>query len=71
MSTSSTSLNVVRLDQPCQVPWETMSGDKRVRYCRQCDLHVHNLSAMGEAESAAFLAMRKGRVCVAYRKPSE
>jgi hypothetical protein len=58
----TTSLDVIRLDLPCQVPWETMAGDGRVRFCTQCDLHVHNLSAMTEPEAAAFLATRGERV---------
>ena len=58
----------IRLDQPCQVPWDEMEGDARVRFCTQCKLHVHNLSAMTEAEAAAFLAMRDRRVCVSYQR---
>lgn len=48
-----------------------MTGDDRVRFCTQCNLHVHNLSAMTADEAAAFLAMRDGRVCVAYERRSD
>lgn len=64
----TTPLGVIRLDLPCQVPWDQMRGDDRVRFCTQCNLNVHNLSAMSEDEAAAFLAMRDGRVCVAYER---
>lgn len=66
----STSLPV-QLDLPCQVPWDQMAGDERVRFCTQCNLNVHNLSAMTEDEAAVFLAMRGGRVCVAYERRAD
>lgn len=40
---------------PCDVPWEKMVGDERVRHCGQCDKNVHNLSAMTTDEAHAFL----------------
>jgi hypothetical protein len=58
----------IRLDLPCQVPWDQMAGDERVRFCTQCNLHVHNLSATAPDAVTAFLAMRTGRVCVAYER---
>jgi hypothetical protein len=60
------TMSNIRLDQPCQIPWETMQGDDRVRFCTQCNLHVHNLSVMTEAEATDLLTSRPGRTCVAF-----
>lgn len=43
---------------PCTVPWETMTGDERIRYCRKCKLNVHDVSAMTRDEAVAFLFAR-------------
>jgi hypothetical protein len=56
----------VRLDLPCQIPWDTMAGDDRVRFCTQCNLHVHNISVMTEDEAADFVNSQTQRVCVAF-----
>ena len=44
-----------------------MRGNGHTRFCGECGLHVHNLSAMTRDEAEAFLANRTGRVCVAFR----
>jgi hypothetical protein len=43
-----------------------MTGDDKRRFCEQCQLHVHNLSAMSEIEQQTLLAQRSGRKCIAY-----
>jgi hypothetical protein len=40
---------------PCDVPWSAMTGDDRMRFCKSCEKHVHNLAAMTEEEVEAFL----------------
>ncbi len=40
---------------PCDVPWDTMTGDHRTRHCAACKRDVHNLSAMTSAEAEAFM----------------
>jgi hypothetical protein len=63
-------LNKVKIAAPCSVPWESMSGDDRVRHCGQCQLNVYNLSAMSTKEAAKFLrSATEGRVCIQlYRR---
>ncbi|MFO0739337.1 MAG: hypothetical protein U0270_25800 [Labilithrix sp.] len=46
---------------PCDVPWAAMPGDHRTRRCGECKRDVHNLSAMTEAEMAAFLDVVSAR----------
>lgn len=71
---TTTPLTQLRLDLPCQVPWETMDAvdaDGHVRYCGQCQLNVHNLSAMTADEARAFLARQPQRVCVSFRRAQD
>lgn len=43
-----------------------MKGDSKRRYCGQCRLHVHNLSAMKEKERNELLTATGGKLCIAY-----
>jgi hypothetical protein len=57
---------------PCTVPWESMTGDARRRFCSQCRLHVHDVSAMTRDEAIAFVARARveGGACVRlHRRP--
>jgi TonB family protein len=50
--------------------WHWMSGDDRVRYCRQCNLNVYNLSGMNRWEAEELILRAEGRLCVRfYRRP--
>jgi hypothetical protein len=57
---------VPRISQPCSQDWNAMAGDERRRFCEQCQLHVHNLSAMSDAEREALISQRGARQCIAY-----
>jgi hypothetical protein len=57
---------------PCRVPWESMRGDARRRFCGTCRLHVHDVSEMTRDEALALLAARSAgeQVCVrVWRRP--
>jgi len=56
----------LRIASPCRAPWENMDGDERVRFCRECNRNVYNLSAMTEAEARRVVAEREGRLCVRF-----
>ena len=50
---------------PCDESWAAMTGDERKRFCKSCEKHVHNLSAMTSGEVDAFLlANADGNACV-------
>src|SRR5512138_1048560 len=69
MSASTSFLNDVRINSPCQIAWETMTGNDRVRFCHQCELHVYNISAMNRNDAEAFLQEKEGRRCLRlYRR---
>ncbi len=43
-----------------------MDGDHRVRFCRECNRNVYNLSVMTESEALGVIAEREGRLCVRF-----
>lgn len=55
-----------------------MTGDERTRHCGQCNLAVHNISAMARPEAEAFLARHfdadnnvRGRVCAQFYRRTD
>jgi len=56
-------LDQVRVASPCHARWEDMAGDERARFCRHCQKHVFNLSAMTRAEAEALIREKDGRFC--------
>ena len=52
-----------RIASPCDMKWEDMTGDDRVRHCEVCDLNVYNFAAMSEDEANELLASAEGRIC--------
>ncbi|GHH03757.1 hypothetical protein GCM10012319_72720 [Comamonas sp. KCTC 72670] len=58
----------ITIPTPCEMRWEDMKGDARVRHCEACKLSVHNLSEMTTSEVEALL-QPGGRVCARlYRR---
>lgn len=45
-----------------------MTGDSKRRFCEHCQLHVHNLSVMTNAERKQLLSNVRERICVAYEQ---
>lgn len=59
--------NQVRIDAPCTVAWDAMTGDATRRHCSSCDRPVHDLSAMRHADAAALLRAHADHPpCVRY-----
>ena len=56
----------LRIASPCKAPWENMDGDERVRFCRECNRNVYNLSVMTGSEARHLIAEREGRLCVRF-----
>lgn len=63
MSERTDLLGRVRVATPCPASWDGMEGDERVRFCRQCELNVYNLSEMTKAEAESLVARTEGRLC--------
>jgi len=65
-------LDRIHVASPCTARWEDMTGDGRLRHCAQCDLDVHNLSAMTRDEAEALLqGLSRGRVCARFYKRAD
>lgn len=55
------------LSYVCPIPWGSMRGDEKERYCSKCSRTVVNLSLLTEDQRIALLAAaRPGELCVAY-----
>ncbi len=58
----------ISIATPCNVDWESMTGDERKRFCGQCKLNVYNVSTMSTREAADFIRHSEGRACVRLYK---
>ena len=64
MSHSLPILKNIRIASPCDVPWASMQGDDRTRFCGACEKRVHNLVGMSEAEIAALFDAQGDDLCI-------
>ena len=71
MSEARVRLDVIDVKRPCPASWDAMAGDERSRFCEQCGLHVHNLSAMTLDEAQQLVCDRAGRLCVRYERDAQ
>ena len=65
------SLEMIDVASPCDVPWDSMTGDERVRFCGECQLHVYHLSAMTREEAEALINEKEGRLCVQFYRRAD
>ena len=56
----------INITSPCETDWDSMIGTDRIRFCRHCQLSVHNLSQMTSKEVRRLVARSQGRLCVRY-----
>ncbi|MBY0358846.1 MAG: hypothetical protein K2W82_12650 [Candidatus Obscuribacterales bacterium] len=62
-------LDSVYIAEPCNVGFENMEGDDRVRFCNQCKLNVYNISQMTKREAEKLIQESDGRTCLRlYRR---
>lgn len=64
-------LDHVTVAAPCNVGWDNMVGDERVRFCGQCSLNVYNLSAMSKSDAERLVSQTEGRLCVRYYRRAD
>jgi hypothetical protein len=48
-----------------------MEGDDRVRFCRECNLNVYNLSGMTRREAESLVAGAEGRLCARFYRRAD
>lgn len=63
MQKAQEQLGNLRIAAPCQVAWEDMAGDERMRHCSLCSLNVYNFAEMTRDEVSQYLGRTAGRVC--------
>lgn len=63
------SARLLRIPSPCDVDWESMIGNDRVRFCEHCQLSVHNVDFASPKQIKRLIARSKGRLCVNYLQP--
>lgn len=65
------TIQLVEIATPCAVPWDSMCGDDRIRFCDQCAKNVYNISALSQAEATKLLVDNEGRVCISMLKRAD
>lgn len=68
---SDWELELIDLPNPCTVPWESMNGDERVRFCKHCSKNVYNLSDMSRTEARNLMISSEGTVCISMLKRAD
>ncbi len=65
---NKSNLDNVRIATPCNVPWESMTGDDLVRHCGKCRLSVYNISNMTRREAAKLVGLDEDICITLYRR---
>src|SRR5436190_3967616 len=60
----ATQLDQITIASPCTVPWESMPGNERVRYCGQCRQQVYNIEELTSGQAMHLIQQWERRVCV-------
>jgi hypothetical protein len=71
MARFNSPLKNVRVAAPCNVDWDTMIGNDRMRFCGQCNLNVYNLSSMTRTAAENLIAGNEGRLCVRFYRRAD
>ncbi len=66
MPESEDYLRSLKIAAPCQVSWDSMEGDERVRHCGSCNKNVYNVSNMTGVEANKFLQLTAAKACVRF-----
>jgi hypothetical protein len=56
----------ITVQEPCPVAWETMKGDRFVRFCSVCELHVYSFAGLQPDEIVALLNQHEGKLCAQF-----
>ena len=59
----------LRIASPCEMDWDSMLGNDRIRFCEHCQLAVHNIDFATPKQIRRLVARSRGRLCVNYRQP--
>ncbi len=61
-------LDSLILAYPCPIKWDSMKGDERERFCKQCSMKVFNISDLSKSEAESFLQdnLKSETLCVKF-----
>jgi hypothetical protein len=63
-------LELVEIASPCEVPWISMRGDERVRFCGTCKKNVYNVAGMSRDEAEALIG-ESTQLCLRLMKRAD
>jgi hypothetical protein len=64
------ALDGLTIPSACPVPWDSMYGDDRTRFCDRCSQNVHDVSELTRAEALRLVAAGPQVPCLRmYRRP--
>ena len=63
------SASQIRIASPCDVDWDSMFGNDRVRFCEHCQRTVHNVDLLTKKQLRRLIARAGDRLCVNYQQP--
>lgn len=61
------SASQFRIASPCDMDWDSMAGNDRVRFCDHCRLTVHNVDFITKKQLRRLIAHSGDRLCVNYQ----
>jgi hypothetical protein len=61
-------LSQITVPTPCQMDWNVMDGNDRVRFCASCGKHVYNLAAMTSDEAISLIQAQGGEMCGRFHR---
>ena len=62
----------IKVASPCNAPWDSMTGDEKVRFCASCERPVYNLSSLNGHEIATLIKETEGpRKCVRFYRRAD
>ncbi|HTL51697.1 MAG TPA: hypothetical protein VL860_03885 [Planctomycetota bacterium] len=65
------SLATIQIASPCHVPFASMPGDDKRRFCGECKKNVYNLSAMTAQEAEALIQSTGGKLCATFYRRAD
>lgn len=63
-------MDAPKLRKACDVEWDQLPGDERVRHCPHCRENVTNISTMAPADAQRFLAANPG-ACLRFHRDDD
>jgi hypothetical protein len=63
-TTTTTLLDRINISSPCSADWDSMVGNREVRFCLHCSKHVNNLSEMTRKQAMELVARSRGQICL-------